>query len=287
MRLFISVVCLSLLWSSVAMADPKEKPRKGDPQDQEILDLSAKLTSDIDTRADGNISDWDPNSVSADAKTLLSGEYDYDWTGPKDLSAKVQAQYGAEKIYFYINVSDNAVVSKKQQWKSDRVELWLAPESADGKPLGNPRGILMDIGPMVDGGMALIKWMSGKAAEGLEGAGFVREDGYDFEISVAYDVLSKTTPVLDGSMRYCVLVRDWDQDDPNEDEASVGTCPINPKKSSSIKRDQMGKIRLGMRDVIWNQIMNADADAAKIEAERTKLRGRQCLKSLHLQVTRC
>ena len=273
MRLFISVVCLSLLWSSLAVAapkEPKEKPRKGNPQDQEILDLTAKLTSDIDTRADGNVSDWGAFD-GVEVKTLLSGEYDYDWTGPKDLSAKVQAQYGAEKIYFYVNVSDNAIVSKKKQWKSDRVEIWLAPESADGKALGNPRGILLDIGPMVDGDRALIKWMSGKSADGLEGAGFVGEDSYDFEVSVAYDALGKNSPVMNGTMRYCVLVRDWDQDDPNEDEASVGTCPINPKKSNTIKREQMGRIPLALRESIWNQILRSDREAANIEAEWTKI----------------
>ena len=275
MRLFISVMCFSLLCSSLAVAapkEPKEKPRKGNPQEQEVLDLRAKLTSDTDTSADGNINDWGDFDGVEIKTTLLSGEYEYDWTGPKDLSAKIQAQYGAEKIYFYINVKDNAVVSKKKQWKSDRVELWLAPESADGKALGNPRGISMDIGPMVDGGRALIQWTNGKA-DGLEGAGFVGEEGYDFEISVAYDALGKTSPVMDGYMRYCVLIRDWDQDDPNEDEASLGTCPINPKKSSAIKRDQMGRIQLGMRDSIWNQIMNSDREAANIAAEWTKIEG--------------
>ncbi len=274
MRLFISVVVLSMFCSSLAVAapkEPKEKPRKGNPEEQEVLDLTAKLTSDIDTRADGNVSDWGAFDGVEVKSTLLSGEYDYDWTGPKDLSAKIQAQYGAEKIYFYVNVTDNAVVSKKKQWKSDRVEIWLVPEAEDGKALGSPRGVSMDIGPMVDGDKALIKWVSGRGADGLEGAGFVGEEGYDFEVSIAYSALAKTSPVMNGYMRYCVIIRDWDQDDPNEDEATLGTCPIDPKKPGSIKREKMGRIRLALRDSIWTKILNADREAAKIEAEWTKV----------------
>ncbi len=271
MRWFISALCLCMLISSTAFAAPKEKPKKGKPADQPTLDLFAPLTSDSDTKADGNINDWNEEAnKGVQVQTLLSGEYEYDWTGPKDLSANVRAQYGAERIYFLISVSDNAVVSKKKQWKSDRVELWLAPESADGKSLGATRGILMDIGPQVDGGKATIKWLSGKGG-GLEGAGYIGEEGYDFEVSVDYSALSKTTPVLDGGMRYCVLVRDWDQDDPNEDEATVGTCPINPKSASSIKRDQMGKMKFNLAGAMWDQILANDRQLGADGAEWAKL----------------
>ena len=262
--LTIVVFCLM---GTLATAAPKEKPRKGKPADQAVLDLGASYTNDSSMRVDGNLKDWGEISM-LDFSTLIGGEYEYDWTGPKDLHGKVGAMYGAKKIYFVIQVKDNAVVNKLRQWKSDRVELWLAPETADGKQLGAPRGLLLDIGPQVDGGQATLKWLSGKPG-GAEAVGFVAEDGYDFEIGVDYSALSKDSPVMNGVMRYCVLVRDWDQDDANEDEANMGTCPIDPKKSSSIKRENMGKITLGLQDTVWNALMS-DRTLGSISSGWTK-----------------
>ena len=102
----------------------------------------------------------------------------------------MMAQYSATKVYFVISVNDNAVVAKRKQWKSDRVELWITPESGDGKSLGATRGISLDIGPQVDGGKATAKFLSGKQG-GLEAVGFIGPEGYDFEVSVDYSALSK------------------------------------------------------------------------------------------------
>ena len=255
MRGLVCAICLSLLCSSVAFAAPKEKPKKGNPADQETLNFDAPFVDDSNTKADGDITDWG-NYKLADFSTLLSGEYDYDWTGPKDLSGSVSVMYGAERIYFYIKVKDNAVVAKKKQWKSDKVELWLTPEDDKGKALGGLRGLQLDLGPMVDGGKLGVKWLSGKQG-GATAVGFIGDGGYDIEVSVEYSALGKT-PVMNGAMRYCVLVRDWDQDDPNEDEAAVGSCPINPKSPKSIKRDKMGKISLNLKDAMWQYILDVD-----------------------------
>ena len=271
MKWWIPAVCVSFLISGTAFGAPKEKPKKGTPSDQEILDLQATLTDDSDMHADGNLTDWDEdNGTKVKFQTLLSGEYDYDWTGPKDLSGSVMAQYGADRIYFLIQVRDNFVVAKRKQWKSDRVELWLSSEPAGAKP-SSPRGILLDVGPQVAGGQATVKWMSGKKG-GLEATAYVSPDGYDFEVAVDYSALGKS-PVMDGAMRYCVLVRDWDQDDENEDEASIGTCPINPNKSSSIKASQMGKIELHLADEMWRQILRNDKDVFSYGGEWKRITG--------------
>lgn len=251
LRLFVLAMSFTLV-ASVAVAAPKEKPRKGDPADQAVLDLGATYTANSQTVVDGKIDDWSTLSPLT-FQTLIAGEYEYDWTGPKDLSAQVMAQYSEQRLYFLIQVKDNAVVAKKKQWKSDRVELWLAPETAAGKSLGSKRGILLDIGPMVDGGQPTVKFMSGKQS-GLTAKAFVGTDGYDFEVGVDFSALGKTSPVMDGVMRYCVLVRDWDQDDPNEDEAAVATCPVNPRKSSSLRTSQMGKIAFGLGEEIWSKV---------------------------------
>ena len=270
MRRTILLLCLSMLFSSAALAAPDEKPKKGNPSDQAVLDLPAPLTDDARTRADGNIEDWNEESNKGVAfSTLLSGEYEYDWTGDKDLSANVRAQYGEERIYFLITVKDNAVVTKRKQWNGDKVELWLEPESADGKSLGAKRGIIIDVGAKVAGKPNIIRWNSGKPV-GLEGAVYIDQDGYDIEVSADYAAFGKDSPVKDGFMRYCVLVRDWDQDDENEDEAAIGTCPINPKNASSLKTSNMGKIKLSLGDAMWKQIMQ-NKHIAAIEGNWAKL----------------
>lgn len=265
-RWWIAMVCLCLV---AATATAKEKPRKGNPEDQKTLDYVAPLADDKSMHVDGNLNDWE-GVTPVEFSTLLAGEYEYDWTGPKDLSASMMAQYSATKVYFVISVNDNAVVAKRKQWKSDRVELWITPESGDGKSLGATRGISLDIGPQVDGGKATAKFLSGKQG-GLEAVGFIGPEGYDFEVSVDYSALSKKSPVMNGAWRVCVLVRDWDQDDPNEDEAAVGSCPISPKKPASIARNKMGKIAFHLQDEIWAQILRTDREVAKSDSTWSRL----------------
>ena len=255
---WIPAICLCLI-GTCAFAAPKVKHKKGNPEDQPALNLNAGFVQDSEMHVDGNLSEWGEGGITF--QTLLGGEYDYDWTGPKDLSAKAQAYYGAEKIYFVVSVTDQAIVNKLRQWKSDKVELWLAPEDNKGKALAKPRGIELDIGPMVDGGRAGVRWLSGKQG-GVEAIGFVGADSYDFEISVEYAALSKQTPVLNGAMRFCFLVRDWDQDDANEDEASIGSCPINPKKASSIAPAKMGKIQMNLSEAVWSSLAASGAFAS-------------------------
>jgi len=241
-----------------ADAKPKEKPRRGKPADQAVLDLTADFVEDRHMRIDGNLEDW-PGGASISFETLLSGEYEYDWTGPQDLSATVKSRYSAGKIYFLVQVKDNIVVNKKGKWGSDKVELWLRAEDKDGKSLGNLTGISFDIGPVVDGKKTEVKSLAGSnKLEFVSVAPYIGQDGYDFEISVDYALLAKSSPAFDGAVRFCVLVRDWDQDDPNEEEATVGSCPINPKNAKSLKPSEMGKISLNLGEIIWNKAMSGD-----------------------------
>ena len=95
MKWLVPAICFCLLCSATSFAAPKEKPRKGNPSEQSVLDLTARLNTAA--QADGNITDWNEGDGSkVGFQTLLSGEYEYDWTGPKDLSATVMSQYSAD-----------------------------------------------------------------------------------------------------------------------------------------------------------------------------------------------
>ena len=250
--------CACMVSFASADAKPKEKPRKGKPADQAVLDLVADFVDDRHMRIDGNLEDW-AGGASIAFETLLSGEYEYDWTGPNDLSATVKSRYSATKIYFLVQVKDNVVVNKLRQWGSDKVELWLRAEDKDGRSLGNLTGISFDIGPVVDGKKTGVKSLAGSnKLEFVSVAPYISQGGYDFEISVDFALLAKSSPAFDGTVRFCVLVRDWDQDDPNEDEATVGSCPINPKNPKSLKPSEMGRIRLNLGEKIWNTAMSGE-----------------------------
>lgn len=253
------VTLISLLSLPVlADAKPKEKIRKGKPADQTTLDLKAEFINDSSMKIDGLIEEW-RGMPEISFETLLSGEYDYDWTGPKDLSAKVKARYGAERVYFLIQVKDNAIVGKLRQWKSDRVELWMRAEDSKGKALGPLKGIEFDMGPAVQGGQLASKWLAGgKKTDQILAKHYIDQDGYDIEIGLDYTALASKSPVLDGSLRFCFLVRDWDQDDANEEEASIGSCPIDPKKAKAISPAKMGKISFNLADAVWESIFRSD-----------------------------
>ena len=57
MRWLLSAICMCLVCGT-AFAEPKEKPKKGNYKDQEVLNLAAGLTNNAQTKADGNLNDW-------------------------------------------------------------------------------------------------------------------------------------------------------------------------------------------------------------------------------------
>ncbi len=262
----LALVCVGLIFpAGLAGAKPgKEKPRKGKPADQAVIAAHAAYISSNSARADGDVREWyDAKEVKF--STLLSGEYEYDWTGESDLSATLKTMYTDKAFHMYIQVKDNFVVDKLRQWKSDKVEVWLMAEDHNGKPAGQLTGIQFDIGPVTKQAPLGIKSLAGsKDLSKVEAAPYVYANeygfqNYDIELSVDYSMLAKVNPVYDGGIRYCVLIRDWDQDDGNEDEATIGNCPINPSKPSSIKQNEMALAKLELARLSWNSIMGADA----------------------------
>ncbi|MBQ1925534.1 MAG: hypothetical protein II180_05380, partial [Proteobacteria bacterium] len=146
--LMFIVVSAGLVFSAAALAKtPKEVPVKGKPSDQPVLSCPMEYMSSANAKADGNLSEWH-GIESIEFSTLLSGEYEYDWTGKKDLSATLKAVYSDDAFHLLVQVKDNAIVNKLRQWKSDRVEIWLLAEDNAGKPLGKLTGVQFDVGPM-------------------------------------------------------------------------------------------------------------------------------------------
>ena len=236
----------------------KEVPRKGKPADQEVLNARCDYMDASLAKADGNLSEWG-EAKEVSFKTLLAGEYEYDWTGPVDLSATLKVMYSDEAFHVLVQVNDNAIVNKLRDWKSDKVEVWLMATDGNGKPAGKLTGIQFDMGPAVSGGKMVTKVLAGdKNMSKIRAEGYVGDGAYDVELAVDYSLLAKNNPAYDGGIRYCVLVRDWDQDDPNEDEAVIGSCPIDPKNPSKIKPENMGFARLDLNRIQWQSILAND-----------------------------
>ncbi len=265
-----AILCLGLMLPALCDAKPaKDKPRKGLPADQPVVVAPYDFSSTLSTKVDGNLKDW-YNLESVGFQTLISGEYDYDWTGPRDLSAQLKTQYSEKAIHMLVQVKDNVVVDKLRQWKSDRVEVWLLAEDKAGKPLGKLTGVQFDLGPVTKNMPLGIKVLAGnKDLSKIKAVPFIQQEddehmAYDIEFSVDYALFSKVSPVYDGALRYCVIVRDWDEDDANEDEAAISNCPINPAKPATVKPDDMAKIKLDLERVMWQSLIGADdAIAAK------------------------
>ena len=268
------VVSIGLIFSAAAYAKtPKEVPVKGKPSDQPVLACPMEYMSGTQARADGNLSEWH-GVKGIEFSTLLAGEYEYDWTGKKDLSATLKTVYSEKAFHLLVQVNDNAIVPKLRQWKSDRVEVWLLAEDGNGKPLGKLTGIQFDLGPVTKGESLGITSLAGdKNMSKVQANGYVAEGQYDVEIAVDYSLLGKTSPIFHGGMRYCVLVRDWDQDDANEDEAVIGNCPIDPKKPSSIQPGKMAYAKFDLERIAWYSILEADAVLASKSGDWLKKQG--------------
>ncbi|MFA5625237.1 MAG: sugar-binding protein [Bradymonadales bacterium] len=230
-----------LLLTQPCFAQDPERKGKGKPSDGVILNANATYTPDKQMLIDSNITEWRGVEEIAFGP-LLSGEYEYDWTGLKDLSVKLRVSYGMEKLYFLIQVKDNAVVARRRPWKSDMVELWLLSETHPIKANKGLVGLSFDMGPLTEDQPPTLRWISvaKKGIPNILSATIKLHDGYDIEMAVPFSEFTTLSPVMEGSIRFCVIVRDWDQDDPNEDEVVMASCKANPKSSSKLKAADMG-----------------------------------------------
>jgi hypothetical protein len=224
-----------LAWAapSVAWAEPA-KVESAPKQD-----VVVKPCSEGYVQVDGFVTDWD-DAPAMEVSALVAGEPEYDWTGPKDLSMRVQAQRDSRYLYLAIEVRDNVISGPKGRGKGDRVELWFdGGEAAD--PKQRLRMIELGLGEMADGGKPSVK-LRGKELDGALKDGAIRVKGnYFFEIGIPLSALSEPAPGLE-PLGMVVLARDWDHDDPNEDEAAVSSAHFDGAKHKDPA--QMGRLVL-------------------------------------------
>lgn len=250
---FALAVLGCLLTTSMGFA---EKPRKGAPEDAPKSDFEANYFQGQRAQIDGVFSDWlDTKEVSA--TVLTSGEYEYDWTSEKDLSAFVKVQYNDESMFIGVRVVDNAVKAPAKKQGGDVIELWFDLGSrVKGDSLGmiqiDPTYLLTEQPPDV-------LWEVPKArrndkTSAIKTAGILTPSGYEVEIELPFAEFAELAPIFQ-PLSFCVVVRDWDQDDKGEDEASVQTCPLNTRANKR-KGTDMGTVHWQTRDNIWRGVLN-------------------------------
>ncbi|MCP4247295.1 MAG: hypothetical protein GY778_09635, partial [bacterium] len=197
-------------------------------------------------KVDGFVTDWE-GVDKVESRTLTRGEPEYDWTGPKDLSMVVQAQYDQTYIYMAVEVRDNIVTGPKRRDRGDRVEIWFdGGEVAAKSPHGRMRMLELALGEMESDGKPAITWQYPKSLKGQEPTGLLkdgsmRHTGYFFEFGLPLSELSDPAPGLE-PIGIAIIARDLDRDDPNEDEAAVANAPFDGRKKR--RPDTMAKLRL-------------------------------------------
>lgn len=237
----IGVLAAVLLWPGASRADHAQ------PSQAQRLDIQPTRVRQGTVKVDGFINDW--RSVpTLEVQALTRGEPEYDWTGPRDLSLVVQSQVDEETLYLAIEVRDNQVVGPKGRKGGDRVEIWL-----DGGPAAKERLRMLEvsIGDIEAGGKPTARWGHPKSLRGapaglqLDGALRAPEgktQGYFLEIGLPLSQISDPPPGWE-PVGIAVIARDWDYDDPNEDEAAVATAPFDARKERDVAT--LGRLQLG------------------------------------------
>lgn len=238
--LSLSLFCALTLSSALAFS------QAATPDKAPLQDLKVRRIAPGSVKIDGFVTDWQGIPI-LETRALTRGEPEYDWTGPRDLSLLVQAQHDNERLYLAVEVRDNLVVAPKRSRKTgDRVEIWIdAGEAAD--PSTRLRMLELQLGDMLNDGPPRALWfypnkLAQKVPEGLEIDGSIRKTGYFFELSLPLSSISSPSPGLE-PLKIAFIARDWDRDDPNEDEAAVATSPFDGRKH---KKDpaKMGSLYL-------------------------------------------
>lgn len=253
-----------LLLIAVPTTSRADKPRKGKPADAKTLSYTPKHVAEGHVRADGNLGEWGA-AKPIHFETIISGEYEYDWTSPRDLSADLTVLYSPLYLHLLLQVKDNVVTGRHRRVKGDRVELWFAVPQKRGHKI---YGLLVDIGPTAQNKPPTLKWLAGgkkKTVSQIELFATALGNGYDFEISIPLALLNARPAVVNGDIGFCALVRDWDADDDNEDEVAIATCPIHPRKSKRIKNETMGKLHFNYLEEIWKALQAQNEALVKNE----------------------
>ncbi len=223
----VAVFCL-LLATSLGHAEVAT------PADAAKLDIPVGDVPDGYVKVDGFVTDW-ASAQTVESRALIRAEAEYDWTGPRDCSVLVQAQADRAFLYLAIEVRDNVVVGKKGRKAGDRVELWID----GGEPAGKRRVRMIELGlgEVPDGGKPTVTYgypknLVRKEIEGVKADGAMRKTGYFFEVALPLASLSDPAPGVE-PLGVAIIVRDWDYDDANEDEAAVATAPFDARKERS------------------------------------------------------
>jgi hypothetical protein len=241
-----------------------EKPKRGAPADAPKLELEAEYFQGEFVTIDSDPGEW--NGVKEHAfQTLTSGEYEYDWSGPKDLSATLQLLFNDDSLFLYVKVKDNILTAPKKGKSGDVVELWFDVPGVKEKQ--RFRLLSIELAPLLDGESPNMTWKEPKklSVETLSLGGYKAEDGYDFELELPFSQLGSAP--LEG-IGLCVVVKDFDYDDPNEDMASTASCPFNAKKR---KAEDMSRLEFGVQERLWKAVLASKPELEK--AERLSARG--------------
>lgn len=265
----LAVWCVALglvvVWPTAAAA------KHATPESAKKLDITAKSARDGYVKVDGFVTDWEGVPATT-SEALTRGEWEYDWTGPKDLSIKIQAQYDSQHLYLAVEVFDNVVSGPQRRDRGDRVEIWIdgGPVAADG-PHGRLKMLELALGDMESDGKPSVTWqypkaLKGKEPEGLLKDGSMRVKGYFFEVGLPLAQASEPAPGLE-PLGIAVIARDLDRDDPREDEAAVATAPFDGRKARDVAT--MARLRLAgaesMAEGFFRQV--PDARGVKLTAE--------------------
>ena len=138
--------------------------------------------------------------------------------------------------------------------------------------------LLIDPSYVLENQIPSVDWQAPKSKKGeatdVTIQGYQLEDGYDLEIEIPLASLSDQILNYE-DMGFCVVIRDWDQDDENEDEAAIASCPLHFKKKRKQSYDQYGKITWDTRDRIYKGLESnyPDAKIDPTEALRANLAG--------------
>ncbi len=264
-----ALICAALAGAVALWASPADAAHAR-PEDAPKRSFEARAVQSGFVKVDGFITDW--NDVQKhECKALVSGEPEYDWTGPLDLSLLLQFQYDDANLYIAVEVRDNIVSPPRGRDRGDRVEIWFDSGPTSASKVGRLRMLELALGELPSDGPPEVTWqhpraLAGKIPEGLKKDGSLRNTGYFFEIAIPLAEISDPAPGLE-PIGIVAFARDWDRDDPNEDEAAVATAPFDAKKASNY--EAMGSLSLSGAAAMGDSFFRKVPDARLLKVQET------------------
>ncbi|MBA2664180.1 MAG: hypothetical protein H0U74_17950 [Bradymonadaceae bacterium] len=209
-----------LLDEPVVVVSREQSARARQPRPSETAVMMPEAPDDLTRQIDGDPADWDLSKARAfNQKQYVESGAEF-WTGAADASFRIAAHSDEGYLYFFVEVTDDQVITRSPQAPMDAVVIWLRDPRLERLLASLPANFRRN--EVLRSETAITITPDGKIARFGSGppldpsvviaAASPRANGYNIEIAIKLEVLPQVGAIPLSEIAFRVEVLDGDDE---------------------------------------------------------------------------